>query len=58
MAAVLVTGLTPAVDEHALREFFSYRRARTRLHMPRAGAAHAHLRRGNALTFALCAAQR
>jgi hypothetical protein len=28
MAAVLVTGLTPAVDEHALREFFSYRRAR------------------------------
>ena len=26
MSAVLVTGLTEAVSEHALREFFSYRR--------------------------------
>ena len=29
MSAVLVTGLTEAVSEHALREFFSYRRVRS-----------------------------
>lgn len=29
MSAVLVTGLTEGVSEHALREFFSYRRVRS-----------------------------
>jgi hypothetical protein len=41
MAAVLVTGLTPAVDEHALREFFSYRRGARAAERGRGAAAGA-----------------